>query len=175
MAIPHTTVAKPDLPLPSDLPTFTVAERLAAHGGLMDLRESEVSALLRPGLFDEPMTTTWINTEEAGRLHHVVNTLGWAPVRSAWLDGGTMSGAWSTSPEGYLTRGEKGQDVACLMPTRFFAARMRALAEARSERARDVSHLKKHVAEDAAAGGDPQGAERMARMHVTAFKETKGA
>src|SRR5712671_7083756 len=136
MALPHTTVKPPTsatgepalaaTPLPSvkpALPVFTVAERLAQHGKAEDLRESEVSDLLAQGLFDEPMTTTWINTEEPGRFHHVVNTLGWHPVRIEWLKAGTMSGAWTGSPEGYLTRGEKGADIACLMPTRFFNER----------------------------------------------------
>lgn len=185
MATPQTTVtptkpaADPVTPLPAlpaDLPTFAVADRMSQHGTIEDLSESEVSALLNPAYFTEPMTTTWINSEEPGRLHHVINTLGWRQVKTAWLKPGTMSGAWATTSEGYLTRGDKGGDLAVLMPTRFYTERMRKMAEARSAKARDVAGLRDKAAARAAAQGDHRGADAIgkARLHVTAFNETRG-
>lgn len=177
------------------IPTFEVAERMAQHGTAADMRESEVCDLLDESKFPritrqvvDPRTsktrdvamssfvTTWVHAAEPGRLHHVINTLGWKPVHVKWLKPGTMSGAWQTSPEGYLTRGEKGEDVACLMPRHLHEERMRKLALGRSERARDVARIKTNTAESLAADGQHAAADRIARsrMEVMQFNETKG-
>src|SRR5262245_1191281 len=104
-----------------EIPTFDLAERMALSGQIADLRESDVEDLLDERIFPKmqemrngrptgrmvsSMVTTWVHAAEQGRMHHVTQVLGWRPVLSKWLKGGTMSGAWSTSAEGWLTRGE---------------------------------------------------------------------
>lgn len=53
---------------------------------------------------------------KAGRLYHAVHRLGWRPLHVKELVDRAQIGDLQTSPEGYVTRGEKGREMFMVMP-----------------------------------------------------------
>jgi Fe-S cluster biosynthesis and repair protein YggX len=56
------------------------------------------------------------NGEKAGRLYHAVHELGWRPLHIDEIEDRAQIGDISTSPEGYIVRGEKGREMFMVMP-----------------------------------------------------------
>lgn len=67
-------------------------------------------------LKDKNLVVRIFNGEKQGRLYHAVHRLGWRPLRVDELVDREQIGDIQTSPEGYVTRGEKGREMFMVMP-----------------------------------------------------------
>ena len=74
-------------------------------------------------------TCRWINTGQDGRWSMVVHRLGYVPVKVSELVDPRMVTGLVTSPDGMVTRGDRGQEVLVKMPKEYFERIKLAQAE----------------------------------------------
>jgi hypothetical protein len=105
-----------NLPAPANLPlteeAIQQAEILARRIENPVLGGSTAIRLQTPGLI-----CRWINTEVyTGRYQTAVRLQGWLPVKVTDLLDLREVHDLVASPDGYVTRGEKGKEILCAMP-----------------------------------------------------------
>lgn len=130
-----------------------VWERLALHGDAGTTNRP--IALTIPG----DWYCRWINTAEANRWATVVYEKRMIPVRVSELaDARTVTGH-TTSPEGYVTRGDRGQEILVRMPREMFERIQRGKAERLQQKANSQSAQKEELQHALAGKFGPQAAE----------------
>jgi hypothetical protein len=167
--IPDVLVGEPTPPLP----TFEIAERRAQHGDLDSLREIDSAAALRDQAV--PMTTRWIFTGPGaplGRFHRVIAQLGYQQVHARELTTPAHQNGWNVSPEGYVTRGEKGQELLVKMPKHLYEQIQRRKALDADAKRRSAGAMRQQVQEALGQDGQHGAAEKVGRMQMPEFQES---
>lgn len=97
----------------------------------------------------EPMELRWINTELPGRYHEVTRYGGYVPVRTEELRDKNEVSDLQESPDGYVTRGERGREVLMKIPKRYYDAIQRKRAEIELRKLRSSAGIKRTLMEEA--------------------------
>ena len=151
------------------LPAFSIAERRAQNGDLRTLAEPDPEVLLMG--VDEPMATRWIYTGQGapiGRFHEVTERKGWVQVHAKHIKHDPKLYGWGKSPEGFIVRGEKGEEVLVMMPSRIYKAiQFRTVAD--NDRKRQSANGLNDLVRNELGDTD----QRIAHMEVTAHRETR--
>jgi len=165
----------PDAPRLDPLPevaSFEIAERRAKYGDLTMLREIDPSAALINQ--SEPMVTRWCYTGPGreGRYAELTGPFGYVPVYTYELLTAVQRHGWNASPEGIVTRGEKGYEVLVKMPRRLYEQIQFKRAEDNDTRRRSSHVLRQQVVDELAQKGQHQAAEAARGLRTTLFEET---
>lgn len=143
----QTEPAAPEVPV-------EIYERRLLHG---DLPPTLGIELTLPGEW----YLRWINTQLDGRWQKAVREAGLIPVKASELaDPRALTGV-ATSPDGMVTRGDRGQEVLCRMPLAWFTRIQAAKADRIRARQTSASAQKESLQEALAGQYGPQAAESM--------------
>jgi len=170
----ETPDATAPIQIPDDqVPQFSVVERRIKYGDASVLGSGSPLELVNQ---PEPMTLRWGNMLLGeGRNHYLQSFKGWVPVRMAELANSLDMGLLTESPEGFVTRGEKGHEVLYKMPTRLYRQVQQRKVEDNLRRSRSAKHLKEQtqagMVRDAEAGAPDgerlkRGSDRLGRLQV---------
>lgn len=164
------------------IPDFSIVERRIKYGDAAALAGPSIALINQP----EPMTLYWGNNNREGRHFQLTKRKGWVPVQITELANAMdVGGDIQASPDGIVTRGEKGREVLYKMPTRLFKLVAKRKVEDNLRRSRSAAHLKEGTqsamvkdAESGAIGGRQRdamlrGADRMHRMTVDLDESTE--
>lgn len=97
----------------------------------------------------EPMEIHWFNGEIPGRTHEARHYLGYLPVHVNELVSRDEVSDLQESPEGYVTRGERGREWLGKMPKRWYDAIQLKKAAIEAKRLRSSSTVKRDLQEAA--------------------------
>jgi hypothetical protein len=157
------------------LPSFEIAERRAKYGDVATLREMNAAAALKDQAV--PMVTRWIYTGPGApldRFYEVIAQKGYQQVHERELTTPAHRNGWGVSPEGYVTRGEKGHELLVKMPKHLYEQiQVRKALDGDAKR-RSGGKMRQQTAEDLAEAGHPRAADAMARgtLQMSEFQET---
>jgi hypothetical protein len=166
--VPDAAIQIPD----SEVPDFSVVERRIKHGDAHVMSGAVSLELVNQ---PEPMTLRWGNMQLEGRNNYLQKYKGWVPVRMTELARRLDAGILTESPEGYVTRGEKGTEVLYKMPSRLYLAVQQRKVDDNLRRSRSAKHLKEQtqagMVRDAEAGSGNReqllrGSDRLGRLDV---------
>lgn len=145
--------AAPVEPPTAEVPV-DIYERRLLHG---DAPPTLGIALTLPGRW----YLRWINTQLDGRWQKAVREAGLIPVKAQELaDPRALTGV-ATSPDGMVTRGDRGQEVLCRMPMDWFE-RIQAAKAGRIRAKQTSATAQKESLQEALAGQyGPQAADSM--------------
>jgi len=155
------------------LPSFEIAERRAQNGDLDTLREVDASAELKDQ--PVPMITRWIFTGPGApldRFYEIIAQRGYVQVHKDELRTGPERNGWGSSPEGYITRGERGHELLVKMPRHLYQRIQIRKAQDGDAKRRSVGTLRQQVGETLAAEGHGRAAEVAGHMQMTEFQES---
>jgi hypothetical protein len=99
----------------------------------------------------EPMELHWFNGEIPGRTHEARHYLGYLPVHVNELVSRDEVSDLQESPDGCVTRGERGREWLGKIPKRWYDAIQRKKADVEARRLRSSSTVKKDLLEAAAS------------------------
>jgi hypothetical protein len=97
----------------------------------------------------EPMELHWFNGEIPGRTHEARHYLGYLPVHVNELVSRDEVSDLQESPEGCVTRGERGREWLGKIPKRWYDAIQRKKAEVETKRLRNSATVKRDLMETA--------------------------
>jgi hypothetical protein len=161
------------VPTPPTLPSFEIAERRAKYGDVATLRELDAAA----ALVDQavPMVTRWIYTGPGApldRFYEIIAQKGYQQVHERDLKTPAHRNGWGLSPEGYVTRGEKGHELLVKMPEHLYKQIQAKKAHDADAKRRSAGKLRQDLAEDLAEAGHSR-AEAIGRgIQMSEFQET---
>lgn len=164
------------------VPDFSVVERRIKYGDAAALTGPAIELINQP----EPMTLYWGNNNREGRHFQLTKRKGWIPVQITELANAMdVGGDIQASPDGIVTRGEKGREALYKMPSRLFDLVAKRKVDDNLRRSRSAAHLKEGTqsamvknAESGQVGGRQRdamlrGADRMHRMTVDLDESTE--
>lgn len=112
----------------------------------------------------EPMEIRWINTAIPNRYHDVTRYGGYVPVKVSELADPKEVSDLTESPDGFVTRGERGAEVLMKIPKRYYDAIQQKRAVMETKKLRNSARIKADIAEAAAGQShtytDPSGTTR---------------
>lgn len=117
-----------------------------------------------------PMELRWINKGIPNRYHEVTRYGGYVPVKASELADRNEVSDLVESPDGFVTRGERGEEVLMKMPKAAYDAIQKKRAEIETRNLRDSHRVKRNLVEAAASQDhtfkyrDPNGDEREVTM-----------
>jgi hypothetical protein len=155
------------------LPSFEIAERRAQNGDLDALREVDASAELVNQPW--PMMTRWVFTGPGAPLdsfYDIIAKRGYVQVHKDELRTTPERNGWGQSPEGYVTRGERGHEVLVKMPRHLYQQIQIRKAQDGDAKRRSVGTLRQQVSDTLAAEGHGRAAEVAGHMQMTEFQES---
>lgn len=169
-----TTAAVVEIP-DEEIPSFEVVERRILYGDTSALAGPAMELVNQP----ERMALYWGNTGREGRHFQLTKRKGWMPVKMTELANRLdVGGDVTESPDGFVTRGEKGREVLYKMPLRLYEALEKRKVADNLKQSRSASRLKSNTQERMTQDADSgalsagqrehllRGAERMNRMTV---------
>jgi len=106
-------------------------------------------------LKDDSYECRWFNSQVASDHIWRAKYKGWENVRPDELADAEQLGAFQASPEGFVVRGEKGQEVLMKMPADWRAQIQKAKSEANARQMRPGAAKKEVVAAVGAQFGEP--------------------
>jgi hypothetical protein len=126
-----------------DFPSIDILERRLMNP------EGAPSEPIRLRDQSEPMEIRWINTEIPGRYHDVTRYGGYVPVKMGELLDPKEVSDLQESPDGVVTRGERGKEVLMKMPKRYYDAIQRKRSTIEQNRLRNSRNVKNELMEAA--------------------------
>lgn len=91
----------------------------------------------------------WVNTENHGRWHKVINVLGYVPVKVSELQSLEEIAGLAKSEDGNVRMGDRGKEVLVKYPLELYTVRKQAEQDRRNRRARNAKLVKQELAESA--------------------------
>lgn len=167
-------VEVPAGPAPVVLPTIPqdaieVWERLALYGD--ETSASQPIALNVPGQW----YCRWINTQLDGRWNEVVHRKRFIPVAVRELSDPRALTGFNASPEGYVTRGDRGQEILVRIPQDIWDRIQQGKADRLRAKIHSQSAQKEQLQNAIAAWpkGGPEAAEAVREFKGTILEGTE--
>lgn len=117
-------------------------------------------------LTDPSLEPHWINRDKYPDAIPQAKEKGWRPVRLDQIRDVDQLGEYGTSPDGFVVRGERGNELLMCMP-RDYVKRIAAAKERENNRRMGNPFAQRAEAIEAFSRSNPDGADMLARQDVT--------
>jgi hypothetical protein len=147
-------------PIPDEqIPDFAVAERRLKHGDMDVLREPPITLVKQP----TKMVLRWGNSRQEGRIDRLTRIKGWRPVTPEELPQALSFYGFTKSPDGFVVRGEKGQEVLLKMPRSLYDGIQQRKSDDLLRKMRSSKHVKEAAVGQMQGDADADGTDARRR------------